>query len=208
VNTTTSRALYEIGEQLDHHVFPRVGDGGIVMPSEAVVQSTPGEDRHHEQQRKQRRPEAGSRQRSAGGQRPSGGSRKAREAASNLQSSLEAHHKDELTAVARAYPKTIAWRRESGLWLLTESALLSGLSRTAVFLVWIPYAPAMPHAWGFWRHSVAGVTWIGPRHTKLTRGLHMCFSSRGRDMGCWRLAHLPSGPVHAVGGAAFVPGSV
>lgn len=170
MNAATSQILNVIGEQLDHDVYPTVGDGGIVMPSETVVQSIPGEERHHEQQRKQRRPETRSWQRSAGRQRPAGRSRTAREATSDLSTSLETRYKNELTAVARAYPGTKAWPQDNALWLLAESALLPGLKRTAVLLLGIPYALDMPHAWGFWQHSVAGVTWIGPRHTNYPEG--------------------------------------
>lgn len=182
MDSVASRILREIGEQLDHDLFPRVENGGIVMPSESAVQSTPGEDTHHEQQRKQRRPETGSRQRSTGRQRPSGGPRKTRKAASDLRTRLEARYKDELTAVARAYPETRVWQEDNGLWLLAESTLLPGLSRTAVLLVRVPYAPAISHAWGFWRHSVAGVTWIGPRHTNYPEGSICAFH---REDGTW-----------------------
>lgn len=170
MNAAAGRILGKIGEQLDNDLFPRVGDGGIVMPSEAVVQSVPGEERHNEQQQKQRRPETRSRERSAGRQGPAGRPRKAREATSDFSTSLEARYKNELTAIARAYPGTMAWPQDNALWLLAESALLPGLSRTAILLLGVPYAPAMPHAWGFWRHFVAGVTWIGPRHTNYPEG--------------------------------------
>lgn len=69
------------------------------------------------------------------------------------------------------------------MWLQVESAVLSGLDRTATFLVAAPYAvDQFPRAWGFW-NSGQGPRWIGRRHTNFTDGSVCAFVP---ESGTWR----------------------
>jgi len=61
MHTEAEQMLQEIGRQLDKDIFPRVKNGGIVMPSELAVPSTLGEEKYDEDQRRSTtRPRKGS----------------------------------------------------------------------------------------------------------------------------------------------------
>lgn len=164
-------ALQKIGHQLDHQIFPRIKNGGIVMPSElAVSHSTLGMEISNDYTERQRRSETRPRKRAAGRQGSAGRSWPSRQTAPVVCTSLQAQYEDELDAVYEAYPGTQIWREEEGVWLLTESSLLPGFEQRALFLVGISFANAIVRGWGFWRICLANPTWIGPRHTNFPDG--------------------------------------
>jgi len=163
--------LQEIGCQLDKNIFPRVKNGGIVMPSDsAVLPSTLGVENGNEQSSRQRRPEAGSWKGTAGGQGPARGAWPPHQTAPVVCANFREKYEDELTAVCEAYRCTEVWYEGDGLWLLTESALLPALQTTATFLTGISFTRASARSWGFWRGGTVGCTWIGPRHTNFPDG--------------------------------------
>jgi len=89
------------------------------------------------------------------------------------------------------------------MWLHATSAILSGLARTATFIVALPFRPgAGPRAWGFW-NAAGQYCWIGPRHTNFQDGSICAFApsdgawSEGADLrtlldiySVWALRHL------------------
>lgn len=160
--------LMDIGRQLDQGIFPRVKNGGIVTPSGFAVPSTLGEENNDEDQRRYTttRPRQGF----AGGEGPPGGSWQARQTTSLIRAKRQTAYDNELDAVSRAYPGTKVWKQEGGLWLLTESSLLPGLRRAAIFLTGISYEQMTVRSWGFWNYSIIGAAWIGPRHTNFPDG--------------------------------------
>jgi len=160
-------ALRKIGSQLGQRIFPRVKNGGFVTPSELTVPSTLGEEKHHERQRRSAtKPRKGP----PGGERTAGRSWSPRQATPFVCTSVQVRYEGELDAIHRAYPGTKVWEQADGLWLLTESSLLPGLQKAAIFLVGISYERNIVRAWGFWRYSLGGLTWIGSRHTNFPDG--------------------------------------
>lgn len=159
--------LREIGRQLDRSIFPQVKNGGIVTPIEnAVPTSILGREQTNGKERKRRpetRPRAGTTRR----QRQTSGYGSANQAAPIISSNLQAKYEAELETVHEAYPHTHVWHQEEGLWLLTESALLPGLWKKAIFLTGIPFDRTLTvRSWGFWFGApMSHPTWIGPRHT-------------------------------------------
>ena len=167
----TEQVLQEIGRQLDRNIFPRVKNGGVVMPSEtAGPSSTMGVENSNDKTSRQRRPEAGSWKGTAGRQGSARGPRPSRETAPVVGTDPQAKYKDELVAVHEAYPGAQVWHREEGLWLLTESNLLPELQQAATFLTGISFARTAVRSWGFWKDGFVGATWIGPRHTNFPDG--------------------------------------
>lgn len=169
--------LQLIGRQLDSDIYPTVYNGGIVMPCDTGVTETRGKEKQHERQRSRRsktRPWDGT----AGRQGPPS------ETPSLIVTDLQTQYESELNAVYEAYPKTQVWNQPEGMLLLTESALLDGLNRTALFLVAIPYAKySVVKGWGFWGVSIIGVEWIGPRHTNFPDGSICAFEPKD---GTWK----------------------
>ncbi|WP_336367393.1 hypothetical protein [Marinobacter sp. C2H3] len=163
-------SLREIGLQLDRDQYPRVHNGGIVKPGDAVIaHSTPGEDTDYVIQQ-QRRSEARPRERTARWQRSTSRSGETCEAAPIFESSLRTTYGADLEAVLAAYPDTVVWHRAEGLWLLTESTVLPGLGKKATFLIALPFSRDLkPRSWGFWTTAVSW-QWIGPRHTNFPDG--------------------------------------
>ncbi len=181
VDVAVENALREIGSQLDQRIFPRVKNGGFVTPSELTVPSTLGEEKHHERQRRSAtKPRKGS----PGGERTAGRSWSPRQATPFVSASVQARYESELDAIHRGYPGTKVWEQADGLWLLTESSLLPGLQKAAIFLTGISYSRAIVRAWGFWRHTLVGATWIGPRHTNFPDGSICAFHPSD---GTWKI---------------------
>lgn len=163
-------ALQQIGCQLDNYIFPRVKNGGIVMPSgPAVSSATLGVEKHDAKSR-QRRSEARPRPGSAGREGPPRGSWSARQTTPFVRKCIQTQYEDELDAVLEAYPGTQVWRQEEGLWLLTESSLLPGFQQRALFLTGISFARGIVRGWGFWSGCLINPIWIGPRHTNFPDG--------------------------------------
>lgn len=168
--------LTEIGRQLDANVFPHVFDNGMVMPSASEVASSAlGEETDDEQQRP-RGPAAGSRKGTA---RRKGTPRRSRQAGASTRISgglLRIAYEAEVASLAKAYPASRVFPDDDGMWLQTQSSVLSGLNYGATFLVALPFARgAGPRAWGFW-NSPDGPLWIGPRHTNFFDGSICAFS--------------------------------
>jgi hypothetical protein len=164
-------ALQQVGRQLDDYIFPRIKNGGIVMPSElAEPSSIVGVENRNDKTSRQRRSEARSGKGTSGRQGPAGRSWTPRQTPPVVGTSLQAQYEDELGAVHEAYPGTQVWRQEEGVWLLTESSLLPGFQQRALFLTGISFAHAIVRGWGFWGCGAAGSTWIGPRHTNFPDG--------------------------------------
>jgi hypothetical protein len=168
-----------IGAQLDRGIFPRVTSGGVVTPGDVAALQSPGEEYHSVKREtsvgSQERPR---RQETSRGSRPTG------HAASLIGRDLEVSHEKAIEDVSNAYPGTVTWWQEDGVWLLCESAVLSGLDRAATFLVGISYRNALARAWGFWHESAVSVKWIGPRHTNFPDGSVCAFAPAD---GTWRV---------------------
>lgn len=166
--------LREIGSDLDHHEFPCVYDGGVVMPSETTsLPSTLGREKNNVSPR-QRRPAAGSWQ---GPTRRQGPPRKT---APVICAGLQKQYEAELDAVQEAYPGTKSWHQIEGLWLLTESTILNGLGKKATFLTAIPYTlTSTARSWGYWTTALSA-QWIGPRHTNFPDGSICAFEPRDK----------------------------
>lgn len=116
------------------------------------------------------RPAARSWQGTTSWQRSSGRPRTPRRTTSATRRRHQAAYEAHLTEVWTAYPESRAWFQEEGMWLLTNSAVLSGLRKKATFLIAIPFDPLLRvRSWGFWTTAI-GVCWIGPRHTNWPDG--------------------------------------
>ena len=177
---TVLETLQEIGKQLDRNIYPSVHNGGFVMPCAADVPETKGRGKTDERQRS-RRSKTGSRDGTTGRQGPTG------ETPSVICTELQSQYETELDAVYEAYPKTRVWQQSDGLLLLTESALIKDLDRTAHFLVAIPYSKqSMAKGWGFWGVSAVGAEWIGPRHTNFPDGSICAFEPSD---GTWKIGY-------------------
>ena len=131
--------LRELGQHLDADHYPRVFNDGIVALSDPGVDvSILSAEAYNEQQR-QNRSAAGSREGSAGGSWAAGRSWSPGEAEPSGSGLLRENYLGQLGAVFAAYPRTSYWVRDEGMWLSVESAVLSGLDRSATFLIVIPY---------------------------------------------------------------------
>lgn len=181
--------LQEIGRQLDQGVFPRVTNGGFVVLSEPAVPLTLGTENDHESEERQRRPAAGSRSGSAGWQGPSGGSRPPGHATPVVGADLQAQVEDQLSGLHQQYPGAQLWHQDDGVWLLTTSKLLPGLSQYAIFLTGISFPWRMVRSWAFWGHPLSAPVWIGPRHTNFPDGSICAFEPTD---GTWALGDSPA----------------
>ena len=200
---SSQEMLIAIGRQLDTHVFPHVFDNGVVMPSASdVASSALGKETDDEQQRP-RGPAAGSRK---GAARRKGTPRRSRQAGASARISgglLRTAYEAQVASLGKAYPASRVFADDDGMWLRTESSILSGLEYGATFLVALPFAPGFgPRAWGFW-NDPGSPLWIGPRHTNFFDGSICAFSpgdnawAEGGDLTSlvdlytvWALRHL------------------
>lgn len=169
--------LREIGAQLDQNRFPRVHDGGIVVPRDAGrLGSTRGKEKADVSRK--RRSSAGPRKGPAGWQGQAVRPGSAGGASPVLGADLRERYEGELGALLSAYPDTRVWKHEAGMWLLTESAVLSGLGKKATFFVLVPFARRFRvRTWAFWTTALS-VNWIGPRHTNFPDGSICAFEPR------------------------------
>jgi len=161
--------LKEIGRQLDQHVFPRVVNGGFVVPNELAVPLTLGTEKHHERRAK-RGSAAGSRQGTSGRQGTPGRAWASGGASPVVGADLEAQYEVELGGLAEQYPGAQFWHQDEGVWLLTNSGLLARLRQHALFLTGISFPAQMVRSWAFWGDPIAFPSWIGPRHTNFPDG--------------------------------------
>lgn len=167
MDATIQRQLHVIGSLLDQNIYPEVRNGGIVTPSNSTVLSTLGAENHDENTRRSTtRPREGPPR----GEGTAGRSWPAHRTSPLVGAGLQTQYEAELSAVYTAYPATKAWLRNEGLWLLSESSILSGLKRAAIFLCGVSYADAIVRGWAFWKQSSVDLSWIGPRHTNFPDG--------------------------------------
>lgn len=179
-----------IGRQLDAGIFPRVKNGGIVAPSDPAIYSTLGEKRAHYDHREPR-------SRSSEGTQPPGtwrprgqtppwsraaGPWPAGQAAPLVGAAAEPYQQVAVEELQRAYPGTMRWQDDDGLWLLAKSTPLGDLRQAAILLTAISYSQAMVRSWGFWSDSTSQAEWIGPRHTNFPDGSICAFFP---DDGTW-----------------------
>lgn len=159
--------LSEVGRRLDKDIYPRVLNDGIVMPSDTTVPLPSWAEKEHENEKGKRRSTTGPRTGATRWQGSPERGRASSPAAPVVCSDLKARFENELSKMLKAYPRTRVWHQSEGLWLLTESTLLPGFWKKAVFLTGIPFAPTrIVRAWGFWDGiPLAHPMWIGPRHT-------------------------------------------
>lgn len=159
-----------LGEQLDNDIFPSVRTGGVLVPAgrRSVEIAAGKENQSAESASRSRRPSAGS---WAGAAGRSGTTRRSPDPPSpSVSEHLRRSYETQLDAFKSAYPGTKVWKREDGMWLLVRSAVLSGLQKSATFLILLPYIGGIrPFGWGFWQRS-GRLEWIGPRHTNFREG--------------------------------------
>lgn len=175
MDSDVRQTLEEIGRQLDRSVFPRVRNGGLILPSEPAASFNPlGKELHHESEAKRRsaadaRQGAGRRPWSPGGIRSAGRSWPSRAVAPFVGADAVNAYRHEVDALCAAYPGVRIWEQGEDFWLRAESALLHRLGRKVAFLVGVSGSKRFVRAWAFW-DSPVGVTWIGPRHTNFPDG--------------------------------------
>lgn len=164
--------IKKIGQQLDMNIMPEVFNCGIVRPSDATAQKSLWAKEKNDEKRGQDRSATAAWTGPARGKGTAGGARATGETPPFLCSDFEALYEGELPAIAAAYPGTQVWKQQDGLWLLSESVLVSGLTQKAVFLTGIPFSRAFTaRGWGFWAGPPWDqLQWIGPRHTNFPDG--------------------------------------
>ena len=169
--------LVEIGRQLDCAIFPKVRNGGFVVPSASTVSlSQLGKEKHH----------AGKREESSAAESPESWSRLFPwERASRESGSLAGPWPtgstpsvvipiangcpEPLSRICEYYPGARIWEQNGGFWLLVKSSLLPNLGRTVMLLIAVSITNKLVRAWAFW-NSAIGSQWIGPRHTNFPDG--------------------------------------
>lgn len=167
----TVELLAEIGRQLDQHLFPRVMNGGVVVPSDVdVLSSTLGKENERVFKSATRRSAAGSWPRAAGWQRSSSRSWTPSASAPFLGAAAEESREAKLGEVRQAYPGALTQSDDYGYWLFVPSAVLDGLQRHVMFAIAVASAWSIVRSWAFWMHPLAIPEWIGPRHTNFFDG--------------------------------------
>lgn len=169
MNPQTAELLHQIGEDLDHGMFPSVSDGGIVWPARAdVVFQPPGQEIQNGQT-----PSASQSWQTG----TSGASRTPLPAAPGTAGaagpagatpsiSCRVHGLAEwVRALAAAYPGAEAAETSEALWLRVSSSLLPQLGYRSIFVLVIIPALTIARGWGFWDYGIWGLQCIGPRHT-------------------------------------------
>lgn len=189
MNDHNKELLGEIGRQLDELIFPRVRNGGIVLPSEPYVPfQSMGKEKQNAAKRQRRSATEpwswpSGRQGTSDGSGAVGGSRTPGDAAPLLSAVQCPHYENELASVCEAYPGTVVWNQGEDFWLLVESSLLPGLQKKAQFLVAVSAVFQTIRAWAFWNSNAISTTWIGPRHTNFPDGSICSFEPRD---GTWQ----------------------
>lgn len=171
--TTREECLRLIGWQLNQDIFPVVHNGGIVKPSEkAIATTTWAQAKENDHAKRPRRPETGSRAGAARRERAPCGNGSPDQAPHIVSSVLREQYLAEFDKIEAAYPGLIVWQQADGIWLRTESSLMSGLGKKAVFLTGIPFTTKyIARSWGFWDGMLfSSPVWIGPKHTNYPDG--------------------------------------
>lgn len=178
MNATTLSLLKEIGQQLDRNIYPVANDGGFVTPCKTAAVINQGEDSRYENERPKRsetRP----------WQRATTWQRSTDKTTPLVCPDVVKWYQSEQDALSKAYPKTQVWKQPEGLIVLTESAILKGLSTPAIFVISIPMDLNLRvKGWGFWGISNISVEWIGPRHTNFPDGSICAFEPADNT---WRI---------------------
>jgi len=182
----TLAMLKEIGHQLDKDIFPRIMNGGIVTPGETAVPTITWAEENKYERQGTRRPKTRPWTGPSGGQRQTDRGGTSGTAPPPICAELKARYESELTALYEAYPGARVWHQTEGLWVLTESTILPGLWKKAVFLTGIPFTRTrIVRGWGFWMGiPFRQPVWIGPRHTNLPDGSICAFEPTD---GTWSL---------------------
>jgi len=166
--------LVKIGRQLDCAIFPKVRDGGIVVPSASTVSpSSLGKEIHNAGKRK-KSPAAESLSRpfpweGAPGESKSLAGPWSTSPTSSVVYPVISGYPEPLSRVCEYYPGTRVWEQSGGFWLLVKSSLLPNFGRTVTFLIVVCTTKKQVRGWAFWE-SVVGAQWIGPRHTNFPDG--------------------------------------
>ena len=179
MDAQAEQLLLDIGIQLDAGIFPRVKNGGFVMPGDpSRPLPNQGEEKRDGKREKREGPrqplEPGARRRhpgqwpEAGGPRQAGRPRPAGQAAPVV--SALGQYEQEVGALQAIYPGVRSWKMPSGLWLAVEAGLLPKLRERVLFLIGVPASLGMVRSWAFWVDPIALPAWIGPRHTNFGDG--------------------------------------
>ena len=172
-----SVVLKRLGEQLDENQALEVFDGGIVRPNNSPVVNVNRAKEKDDETSKKRRAQARQRKRRKRLSRSKRGSRQARKTSPTISAKLRSQYRAQVDAVKTAYPGTVVWEEENGMWLFVKSQILQGLERKATFLVLLPFLRNVPaKGWGFWTTHSTDI-WIGPRHTNFDDGSICAFDS-------------------------------
>lgn len=164
--------LREIGNQLDIGVFPLVFNGGVVRSGEAhVVSPTPDNMKVKENDGKRKR-SSERRSRQGQGARPRSSGSTPRISSGGFRKSYET----QMCKVEIAYPRTVCWEDERGMWLLVKSTILENLDQHATFLIGLPFELGLgARSWAFWTKN-GQHHWMGRRHTNFPDGSICAFA--------------------------------
>lgn len=171
--------LATIGQDLSAERQIRVYDRGVVRPSSpADHPQQQGTEMTNGEGWKQTGSAAGSWEGPSGGQRAAGGPRPSGYTAPVFDPSVQREYEAELNDVRSAYPGTKVWFKGKGMWLLTDSQVLPGLTKKATFLTAIPFMHgSRAIAWAYWTTGLSA-SWIGPRHTNFPDGSICAFEPK------------------------------
>ena len=173
--------LERIGKDLDLERYPGIRNGGFVVPSsEPPPRESLGKEKCNGNPRTTR-PAAGPRQRTTGWQRPTRRPGQADAATPVRIGGLAERYAAQVSAVSEAYPDARSWVQQNGAWLSFTSAVLPGLTRSARFIVAVPFTTDRVRAWGFWEGAIEPLRWIGPRHTNFPEGSVCAFAAGDPD---------------------------
>jgi hypothetical protein len=170
----TLNDLKEIGRQLNLNQFPRVYNGGLVLPDEpSILPSHSGMERIDVTPRKEPTTKRNRK-------RQAYRSRSTNSTASVVCSDLRTYYEKNISALLEIYPNTQYWFINGGMWLIVECKVLRDLNHNATFLIFVPFfPPAILKAWGFWTNFVSS-SFIGPRHTNFPDGSVCAFEPKDR----------------------------
>ncbi len=184
MDVCTHTDLVAIGRQFDQGISPLIWAGGVVTSNDSENPLYWQEGITHEprqatrQTQRQGRSETGSRK---GASRWQGSPSRAGTTSpysKSVHPDVLAFYSDQLSSVNASYPGTLVWYQEAGFWLLSQSDLLDGCDRKALFLTVVPYDTRKSiQCWAFWDKTI-GIEWIGSRHTNFPYGSICAFDPK------------------------------
>lgn len=184
LKTTPADILADIGTDLDRGIYPSIHDGGIVQPGNSHVVTTKTGEEKENAIKPSRGSATGSWKWTKGRAWETSQSRTSSKASSVQQPGSDKNWVTEIEALSQHYPDTRYWVVDEGVWLLTRSAIVSGLGRTASFLTALPFVGhSYIRTWGFWTTQLSR-EWIGPRHTNFPDGSVCAYEHRD---GTWQV---------------------